>query len=164
MPQTRSRIVGSGFTSFAYNGHAIALLDSVTDSGQDPITPAEGITPLGEQHAIEIATSRVLAIGTLTLTIRELWDIPVWQSLFGLEGTANLVDVYNRIAASPIGLTCQMTITPPGSNTWRVKVYQNCVVTYIDTRENITVGALTFPKNITVAYTHTTLLNVAAAA
>jgi hypothetical protein len=155
--------VGSGFTTFAYNAHSIALLDSVTDSGQDPITQPEGVTPLGEQHAVEIATCRVLAIGMLTLTIRELWDIPVWQSLFGLEGTANLVDVYNRVAASPIGLTCQMTITPPGASVWRAKVYQNCVDTYIDTRENITVGALTFPKNITVAYTHTNQINIAAA-
>jgi hypothetical protein len=91
MPQTQVRVVGSGYTTFHYKGAPIAFCESIEDSGQrafsDTGQPYQFIHPLGNTHPIEIATSRVLAGGTLMLTIRELWNQAVWQQLSGLENT-----------------------------------------------------------------------------
>ena len=57
MPQTRSRVVGSGFTSLNYRGQPIAFMDSFTDSGQEALAtqaPQEGVFVLGERHAVEL--------------------------------------------------------------------------------------------------------------
>lgn len=158
--QTRVRVVGSGFTTFNYRGVPIAFLDSFTDSGQRPYSATgagwESVTPLGEKHPIEIVTTRVLSEGTLSLTIRELWNEPVWFQLAGLSGTWNIVDVYERLAADPTEVTCQMIIKPPGASAWRGKVYHGCVVTDIADGETVSIGALSFPRVLTVVYTHTT--------
>lgn len=157
MPHTQSRVVGSGFTSFNYRGRTIAFLDSVADSGQAPINPtAEAVIPLDAKFAVEIATSRALNIGTLTATIRELWSHPVWNQLVGLEGTNDIIDVYDAISADPAEVTCQMLIKIPGAGVWRGKVYHGCVITGIDDGETIAIGTITVSKNVTIAYTHTT--------
>jgi hypothetical protein len=162
--QTQVRVVGSGFTTFNYKGAPIAFMDTVADGGQPPFGQgAEAIIPIGARYPAEIATSRVLDAGTLALTIRELWNAPIWWQLAGLDGTDNIVDVWDRLALEPAEVTCQMIIKPPGSPTWRSKVYHDCVVTRIDDGETVTVGQLSVAKNITIWYTHTTLLRQAAA-
>lgn len=161
MPNTQVRVVGSGFTSFSYRGHVIAFLEGVEDSGQRAFSDAgqgyQFIHPLGYNHPIEIATSRVLAGGTLNLTIRELWNLFVWEHLFGLAGTRNIVDVFRVLAADPSYVTCQTIIQPPGNNARpRGKTYNNCVVVDISDNDTITVGALAVTKGIVIAYTHST--------
>lgn len=158
MPQTKVRVVGSGFTTFNYNGKPIAYLDSFTDSGQTAIGGAgwEAITPLGSPYPIEIATGRVLAAGTITATIRELWDGPIWQQFQGLESAESIVDVWAALANMG-EVTCQMIIKPPASNMKpRTKVYHGCVVTAIDDGEQVTIGALSIARQIQIVYTHTT--------
>jgi hypothetical protein len=157
MPQTRVRVVGSGFTTFTYQGRILAFLEIVRDSGQAPITAPEALTPLGASHPTEIVTGRVLAEGRLDLQLRELWNEPVWYQL-GLTGANNIVEVYRRLSEQPSYVTCQMVIRPPNSNVVRGKIYHNCVVTGIDDSENITVGALSIPRGIVVHYTHTSAL------
>lgn len=167
MPQTRVRVVGSGFTTFSYNNKAIAFCEGVEDSGQRAFSdlgqPFQFIHPLGARHPVEIATSRVLQGGTLVLTIRELWNAPVWQQLAGLARSNNIVDIFEALARNPNYVTCQMVIKPPGTQntpgSWRGKIYHNCVVVDINDGDTITVGALAVTKGITVAYTHTTALN-----
>lgn len=166
MPNTKVRVVGSGFTTFNYNGKPIAFCEGVEDSGQRAFSdlgqPYQFIHPLGESHPVEIATSRVLAGGTLMLTIRELWNAPVWQQLSGLAKSNNIVDIFKALAADPRYVTCQTIIKPPGTDTnpsaWRGKTYQNCVIVDINDGDTITVGALAVTKGITVAYTHSTPL------
>jgi hypothetical protein len=162
MPNTAVRVVGSGYSTFSYQGHPIAFLEGVEDSGQRAFSDAgqgyQFIQPLGERHPIEIATSRVLAGGTLNLTIRELWNAPVWDQLFGLAGTQNIVDVFDALAANPAYVTCQTVISPPGNARPRGKNYHNCVVVDISDNDTITVGALAVTKGIVVAYTHSSAL------
>ncbi len=167
MPNTKVRVVGSGFTTFNYRGQPIAFLESFTDSGQEPFAIGgpgyEAITPLGDKHPREIVTTRVLMAGTLRLTIRELWNAPVWQQLVGLAGTNDIVEVYQRLADDPSEVTCQMIIKPPGAQSWRGKVYHGCVVVMIEDGENVTTGALSVPRNLTIAYTHHTPFSANAA-
>jgi len=155
--QTKTRVVGQGFTSFNYRGQPIAFLESFSDSGQYPIAEAEPITPLGESHPVEIATGRVYGPGTLTLTIRELWNAPVWQSLVGLAGTDNIVDIYEAIAREPSALTCQMIIKTP-SGLIRGKTYQGCVVTRIDDSHTLQINSMTVARSMTITYTHKTAI------
>lgn len=162
MPNTQVRVVGSGFSTFNYNGHPIAFLEGVEDSGQRAFSDAgqayQFIHPLGASHPTEIATSRVLAGGTLNLTIRELWNAPVWNQLYGLAGTLNIVDIFAALAADPSYVTCQTIIQPPGNARPRGKIYHNCVVVDISDNDTITVGALAVTKGIVVAYTHSSAL------
>lgn len=131
MPNTQVRVVGSGFSSFSYQGQPIAFLEGVDDSGQRAFSDAgqgyQFIHPLGQRHPVEIATSRVLAGGTLNLTIRELWSGWVWEQLQGLAGTNNIVDVFDVLAANPAYVTCQTVIQPPGNAAPRGKNYMNCL-------------------------------------
>lgn len=167
MPNTRVRVVGSGFTTFNYSGKAIAFCEQVEDSGQRAFSDMgqgyQFIHPLGARHPVEIATSRVLAGGTLMLTIRELWNVPVWQMLDGLARAQNIVDIFEYLAARPEYVTCQSIIKPPGTENnpkgWRGKTYHNCTIVDINDGDTITVGALAVTKGITIAYTHTTPIN-----
>lgn len=125
MPQTKVRVVGSGFTTFAYNNRPIAFGEGVEDSGQRAFSdlgqPFQFIHPLGARHPVEIATSRVLQGGTLVLTIRELWNGPVWQQLAGLARSNNIVDIYEALARDPSYVTCTMIIKPPGPRAIRAR-------------------------------------------
>lgn len=162
MPNTQVRVVGSGFSTFSYQGHPIAFLEGVEDSGQRAFSDAgqgyQFIHPLGFSHPIEIATSRVLAGGTLNLTIRELWNGWVWEQLQGLAGSNNIVDVFALLAQNPQYVTCQTIIQPPGNARPRGKSFQNCVIVDIADNDTITVGALAVTKGIVIAYTHSTAL------
>lgn len=162
MPNTQVRVVGSGFTKFSYQGQPIAFLEGVEDSGQRAFSDAgqgyQFIHPLGQIHPIEIATSRVLAGGTLNLTIRELWNGWVWEQLQGLAGSNNIVDVFRRLADNPAYVSCQTIIQPPGGQRPRGKNYHNCCIVDISDNDTITVGALAVTKGIVVAYTHSSPL------
>lgn len=162
MPETKVRVVGSGFSTFNYRGQTIAFLEAVDDSGQRAFSDAgqsyQFIHPLGHRHPTEIATSRVLAGGTINLTIRELWNGPIWTQLAGLQGTNSIVDIYERLAADANYVTCQTIITPPGGMRPRGKIYHNCTVVDIADNDTVTVGALAVAKGLVVAYTHSTPL------
>ena len=167
MPQTKVRVVGSGFTAFNYKGRPIAFCEGVEDSGQRAFSdlgqPYQYIHPLGASHPVEIATSRVLQGGTLMLTIRELWNAPVWQQLRGLARAQNIVDIFKFLADNPDYVTCQTIIKPPGTENspgrWRGKTYHHCTIVDINDGDTITVGALAVTKGITIAYTHSSALN-----
>jgi hypothetical protein len=159
MPITKSRVVGSGFTTFNYNGTPIAMLKAVNDSGQNAGAdggPAyEAVTLLDSKHPEEIATSGVVSMGTLTVTIQEIWSKPVWYMLAGLDGVGETVtDVYAALNANPQAISCQTLIKPPGGLPPRGKTYMNCTILNIDDSEQITVGALTVARALTIGYTH----------
>jgi hypothetical protein len=161
MPRGKVRVVGSNFTTFSYRGKPIAFLEGIQDTGQRPMASPQGrqieaVTPLGAYHPVEIVTGRVLDVGDMTLTIRELWNAPVWYQLAGLDGAANIVEVYERLAEDPSYVTAQLLIRPPGSAYVRGKVYHNVTIYDIDDSETVTVGGLSIARSMKAAYTHTT--------
>lgn len=163
MPQTKTRIVGSGFTTLEYAGKRIAFLDSFKDTGQAPIGPggspnaAVAVQPLDAPHPVEIVTGTYLGAGTITATIRELWNAPVWYQLTGLAGRRTITDVWAALRNSPSNVTCRMVIRPPGG-TPRGKLYHGCVITAIPDGETVSLGLLTVTKEINIMYTHTTAI------
>lgn len=156
MAIANARVVGSNYSTFRWNGQAIAYLERINDGGVTPYNPVEAIHPLGEEHPIEFAVPRVLSWGTLTFTIRELWQQPVWQHLAGLAAAQNLLDVWKVLGADPAPVTCQTIIKPPQGNFIRVKTYHNVTVQTIDDTETIEIGAMSIPRTISCVYTHST--------
>lgn len=164
MPKTKTRIVGSGFTSIVWRGTPLAFLDSFDDKGQTPLnTPYEAVFPIGVLRAVEIATNQVLDIGTASFSIREEWNQPVWQQFPGLEEAADISDVFRIVSEDPTETTFQRVIKPPGANQWRGTTYHNVVVSSIPDDENVTVAKITQTKTVTAVYTHKTPFTLAAA-
>lgn len=162
MPYSKSRISGSGYTTLEYAGKSIAYLLSFTDSGQKSFGGGSGagfdvVHPLGDRHPREIVTSRILNAGTITASIQELWNAPVWYQLAGLAGRRTLTDVWAALDAAPGPVTAQMLIRPPNGPI-RGKLYHGVIITAIDDGETVSVGSLLVPRNISMAYTHTTAI------
>lgn len=153
------RVVGSNYTSFLYNGKPIAYLEVVDDTGQRAMSSGgqgyEFIHPLGHVYPTDIVTGRVLDGGLLTLSIRELWNGQVWEQLQGLAGSSNIVEIFERLAASPNYVTCAKIITPPSGRRYGV-VYHQCTIVDITDGETVQIGQLSIAKNIVVGYTHKT--------
>jgi hypothetical protein len=156
MPQPKVRIVGAGYSTFNYQGRPIAYLESVQDAGQKPYETAhESIYAIGDRHPREFVTQYVLSEGSLTLSIRELWNEEVWWQLAGLAGTDNIVDVWDALRAQPGAVTCSKIITPPtGSGTPRIIEYQNCIVTSVPDGDSIDIAGLSVAKTLQITYTH----------
>lgn len=169
--QTQTRVTGSGFSYMTWNGINIAWLDDFQDSGQPAVGGSGGqggyevVQPIGAPTPVEIATSRVLTVGTLSFTIRELWNAPAWQQLQGLATnpitgapTNNIVDIFQAQADSSTPITVQFVIRPPQATTYRGWVYNNVTVVGISDGEHVTLGSLTMPREITALYTSKTSL------
>jgi hypothetical protein len=150
------RVVGSNYSTFQWNGVSIAYLERVVDQGVVTYGPVEAIHPLGEKHVTEFAVPRILRFGTMTLTIRELWEKPVWQHLAGLAGANDLLDVWAVLASDPSPVTCVTAIKPPQGNIIRTKTYHNVVIQDIDDSETIDIGSMSVARSLTCVYTHST--------
>ena len=162
MPSSQSRVVGSGFSVLRWQGQRILYLDSVTDSGQSPVAPVQGIQPLDEEYPIEFAVPRAMGAGSLSLSIRETWNKPVWQHLKGFETANNLLDVWKAMAAMKGTITCQTIIKPPQGSYWRLKTYHNVVISNIEDQDSIAIASMTVTREIACFYTHATRSVVAA--
>lgn len=158
MPDTRIRVVGSGYTTFNYKGLPIAFLMSVNDTGQKPAGSASvsAITPIGALRPVELVAQRVLGHGELTLAITETWNENVWEQLAGLGGTNTIGDVFDRLRQEPSYVSCTKIIRPPGGRPVRGINYHNCLVFDIADGETIEVAGLEISKNVRIAYTHKT--------
>ena len=155
--QQRARVLGSNFTTFRYAGKNIAYLEVVSDSGQAPVAAPQFVHPLGYRHPTEIVTARAIDGGTVTLDIRELWHEEVWQQMAGLANSHDILEVFEALAAQPNYVTCTKIITPPDGRKYG-KTYHQCVIVSLPDGDDITIGTLSVPKTLTVAYTHTTPL------
>lgn len=164
MPYSQVRVVGSGYTSINYNGRPIKWCSRVDDSGQTVGQGAsvQAITPLGYRHPIEIATPRFLGMGTLTFYITELWEQPAWWQMEGLEGTENIIDVFERLGALEGDVTATKFIKPPGRNQWFVKTYHGVVITDLGEGETVEIAGMTIDRTIRAGYTHTTRSTISA--
>lgn len=152
MPESLSRVGGSGWTSFSWRGTTLAWLQVVADQAPAPVAQAQAVQALDDEHPREIVTARAVGPGTLRLTVYELWNGPVWQQLPGLETAATLLDVLKQ-QVNLGDISCRKVIRIPGGR-FRTKVYYGCTITDSDDGEQINIGTMTIPKSLTVMYTH----------
>lgn len=156
MSESKTRVGGSGWTVFTWRGQRLAWLQQISDTGPSPVTSPQAIQPLDAEYPLEIVTPRALGVGTMKLTIIELWNTPHWQQLAGMEGTQNILDVFKRQVTLG-SVSCQKIIKVP-NGPLRVKNYYGCVITDIDDSESINIGTLSMPKGLTIQYTHSRLV------
>jgi len=153
--QSKVRILGSGFTVMTWQGQRLAYLRGLGERAPRPVGAGnEAIQPIDEPHPIEIVTALAVGAGEVSLRFYELWNQPVWAQLPGFEGTSNLLEVLQRQVQ--LGeITIRKVIKNP-SGTYRTRVYHNCVIIDFDDSEQVDINTLTLPKEIRVAFTHTT--------
>lgn len=157
MPQPTVRVVGSGYTSFLVNGTPLAWLQRVDDAGQRPYggQAYEPIIPLGQRRPVEFVTQRVLSEGSLTMSVRETWNAEVWWQISGIAGTANIQEIFDRLAEMSTPMTATKIITSP-TGVLRGYTYHNLTITQVNDGETVEVGTLSMLKSMTGIYSHKT--------
>ena len=153
MVSSKVRVFGSGFTVMSFQGTRLAYLRQVGDRTPQPVGQAEEIQPIDEETPIEIVTAQAVRGGVISLQFYELWNAPAWNQLPGFEGTNNILDVLKRQLT--LGeITCRKIIKNP-NGAYRTRLYHGCVITDVDEGETVTIGSMTLPKTIQIAYTRT---------
>ena len=154
--ESKTRIGGSGFTTMTWRGTRLAYLQTLQDTPPQPVAGAQVVQPIDEEVPLEIVTAMAVGAGTLRLTFYELWNLPVWSALPGLEGTFNLLEVFKR--QIQLGdIACRKLIRSPMGIT-RARVFHGCCVTDIDEGEQVNIGTMTLPKTLTLQYLKTTVV------
>jgi hypothetical protein len=139
-----------------WRGTRLAYLQTLQDTPPQPVAGAQVVQPIDEPNPLEIVTALAVGAGTLRLTFYELWNVPVWAGLPGLEGTNTLLEVLQR--QIQLGeISCRKLIKSPSGIT-RARVYHSCVLTDIDEGEQVNIGSMTLPKTITMQYIKTTIV------
>ena len=98
-----------------------------------------------------------MTAGTLSIEVFDFWDEEFWSRFAGLEGTIDISEVFQRVAAESNPITAVKTITAPNGNT-RAYVYHNLFPSQIDDGDTITVAGLQVAKAMVCLYTHRTRL------
>lgn len=154
----RTRVGGSGFTAFFWNGDPIPFMRQIAHVAPTPVGPGPTpIQPLDEPYPIDIITPAAITIGTLTMEIYELYRQKVWHNLSTITGEIDLVNIFIKLAADKTPVTITKVIWPPelGGVTNRKPtkdVFHNCVVTNVEDGETVEIGTMEITKRITVAY------------
>lgn len=156
MADSKTRVGGSGWTTFRWRGNTLAWLQTISDQAAKPVATPRPIQPIGAEHPVEILTPRAIGAGTLKLSLYELWNGSVWNQLSGLSRANSILDVFKQ-QVSLGEVSCRKIIkTPSGGQ--RAKVYYGCTVTDIDDSETISIETMEMPKGITIMYTHTNVV------
>lgn len=151
MPQTYSRVAGSGNTVLLVNGQRIAFMDAFSDTPPKAVgMGAEVIQGIDDKHPVEIVTANAVGAGTLQLTLVELWDEEVWERISGYSGARTLLDVYEANLTGD-EITAQRIIRQPNGDR-RGAVYHGCKITNVEEAENIRKDTMTLSKNVTMMY------------
>ena len=150
MPQTRSRVVGSGNTILLVNGQRVAFMTNVQDTPPTVIGGPDVIQGIDDKHPVEIVTANALGVGTLVLTLVELWDENVWERIVGYAGATTLLDVYERNLQND-DITCQKIIKQPNGDR-RGKVYHGCKIISVTEGETISATSMTKSPTLTMNY------------
>lgn len=154
MAPSVTRVAGSGFTTMLYQGLRMAYLQVINDTQPTPVAAAQAVQPIDEKVPIEIVTAQAVGVGTMRGTFYELWNMPVWQMLPGLQGTWNLLDVLQR--QTTLGSVTLSKVIRSPQNTMRSLVYHASSITDIDAGENVNIGTMTLPKTLTWQYCYST--------
>jgi hypothetical protein len=153
VPFSKTRIAGSGFTVFTWNGTQLGLMQTLQDTAPAPVAGAQPIQPIDQQYPIEIVNAAAFGPGSLRLTFFETWNQNVWNQLPGFAAAQSLADVFNT--QLQLGLmTCRKIIKVPSPvGSYRTKVYNNVVITDVDDGETVQISSMNIPKSITAMYT-----------
>lgn len=158
--QDRVRVGGSGFTVFHWNGKLVGYAQEVAHTSPVPVAQPVAIQPMDARRPKQVITPQAAGMGTIELTLIELYGARIWERLAELAGANDLVDIFQRISALGKPITMTKIVEPPtlGGTTMPayLEVYHNCVITNVANGETIAIDTMEVRKKITVGYTHMT--------
>jgi len=174
----RTRVGGSTFTVFLWQGSVIGFGNQVSDVSPTPVgAGATPIMPMDYPYAVEIITPAALNPGTLTVDMFERYNQKVWDDLAGLTGAVDLAEIFIRIASyGPGALQLAKVVRPPNLSTSSpdsaglsslsfnaslnsnqqsyAQIYNSCVVSNVEDGETISIGTMAITKRITLMYAY----------
>lgn len=172
-PGQRTRVGGSAFTVFLWQGNIIGWANQTSVVSPTPVgSGATPIHPMDVPRPIDIITPAAQNIGTMTLEMWELYNRKVWERLIGLAGTPDLANVFLKMAAFGDSIKLAKLIRPPvlaGVNPANAskeenkivegspqygELYEGVTITNIEDGETINIGTMDLIKRVTIAYTH----------
>ncbi len=179
MPKTHVRVIGGGNTYVRIglnSGEKVEFIASLSDTPGRINGQPVAIQGIGDKHPVEIATGYSMGAGTLTLKVWETWGEDGWVSAFkSTQGSDN--DIWKRFvdkgqghgeSGYPIDLVevldaqrlnpdyifvAKVELGADGSPI-RTKIYQGCVITDVDAKEDVDNNKMDKQITITMMYTH----------
>lgn len=158
----RVRVGGSGFTVFQWKDnsgtHIIGFAQNVTVNPVQPVAPPVAIQPLNAQRPLEVVTPGAHGVGTITLTLTELYGEAIWQRMSILAGSQDIVDVMRTMTAQGNGVTITKTVRPghlrPGQGHYSETFFGIAVADIEPAGESIQIDTMQLDKQMTLWYTH----------
>ena len=157
-----ARIGGSAYSTIWWNGlnnktTPIAYCQQLSSVSPSPVTQPVAIQPLDALYPVEIITPAAIGHGQLTLSLLEIWNQPIWDTLFEGSNANDLAEVLKLVADSGDDLFVQTVIKPPAgtgyATNFSYKVeYHGCVISDIRNDETIDVTTMQLTKTIELWY------------
>lgn len=163
MPNSkRVRVGGSGFTVFQWKDnsgtHIIGFAQNVTVNPVQPVNQPVAIQPLNAQRPLEVITPGAHGVGTITLTLTELYGESIWQRMSILAGSQDIVDIMRTLAAQNNGVTVTKTVRPghlPEGQGHYAETFFGIVVADVEPGgEALDITTMDVQKQMTLWYTH----------
>ena len=154
-----ARVGGSGFTWFNFKGTVVGFAQAIGYTSPTPVAEPQPIQPLNYRRPAEIVVPRAIGPGTITVTMFELWNKPVWARLAGMEDAVDLADVFESIWRDPAAdVQAHVVIDVPrkrGGGTREgkhFKTFHQVVLTDIRDDETIDITTMSMQKPVTFQY------------
>lgn len=181
MPDSKVRLLGGGNTYIAAGDQGGAtkpmeFLARAEDRPGTATTSAKDITPVGYKRPAEVVPPQVQSSGTLTCTVWQLWGYEAIATAFANTSTlgdqtdvntlVNLYEIFDaqRKAGNNILIKkFERAGNGANDNAWRVKTYENAVITNVVQSETFDSNAMDNQVQIEVKYTHITLSSLTVA-
>lgn len=183
MGTTNVRVPGGGNTYIVMGfdgGTQVEFLSRFNDTPGDTMGRVTPIHPIGSPYPIEIATPYAQQAGNIVITVWSTWGRDGWVSAFmkrsGNEMTSqdtkspwsewgrinndvdhepvDLREVLEAQRRSSKSLTVKKIERGKNGSVVRCKEYQNCVISSIDAKDNVSVDTMTQEVTITIMYTN----------
>jgi hypothetical protein len=164
----KTRVAG-GYTVLHWEGKILAWADTVATTSVRPVTDAVAVQPMNYLQPAEIVTPRAHTYGTITLTLTELANEPVWQRLAGGSPSADsvyatsrdIMDIFQRQAALNTGIMATLykhdpnSLDASGHATVKYKEdFFNVTLVTLDDDENVRIDTVLLNKTLTFWYTN----------
>lgn len=152
----RNARVAGGYTVFHWNNHPIAWADTIAVTGVTPVVAPEVVQPMNALRPLEIVTPRASRYGTITLTLKELWNSSVWQNLEGLANSNDIIDIFEYVAGLDNAISVTKYVRKPSNLAGpdRYEQFFNVIVAEVADDESVSIDTMTLPKTMTLWYTH----------
>jgi len=154
----RPAIGGAGVTVMQFGGEVIAFCNGVTVTWPSAVAEAVAVQPMDAIRPLEIVTARAIGMGTISLTLTNLYNQQIWDRLGGgkIAGGDDLADIFQQVELEygGGGLTVQRVIQPPVKNgKIYIESFQGCVITNVADGQSITSASMLVDRTISISFT-----------